>query len=468
MKNKYFYLVLVFAAVYRLLFFSGHVFSDDSYYVELARLIFTDQYSNYVGYPINILRYIPNLFTGSLFYLFGESEFVSVLLPFVLSLISIFITWKIAGILFDETTALTAAIIHSLFPVDVIFATIYFLDPLYSTVVYASVFLLLDYNRAGSKYKIIFAGLLLYVAFNIKSMAIIPISAIGLIGWYLLVSRKKEGKFIIAAILVLGVSLFIESWVYYLLKDNLFYRQFLTNANYAMVSYDFFPANIVDYQSKTFLMQVLEQWGNNFRFLFVRRLYLFFPLLALVITMVRYKKENNRLLYNYFIIIVIALIFFSTSAINYQPVSLKFSWYPVAIFLPAFLIIAQVIAKFSSNVKLAVLSLYLAGSIYVCTSYQEYFDVANKYLYKEYISGLDGNIYTDHHCAYGTKLFVQNIENVKVITAETEYKSDDYIIFSKKKTDELNKQGFEYPDAEYYEKFSFVKEIGEFRIYTVK
>jgi len=112
----------------------GHVFSDDSYYSQLAISFLEGTYpQNFIGYPIDLARKLITVLTAAGFALFGYNEIGSVAFSFLFSLFSIGLIYAITVELFDKKTALISAFVLSIFPIDIIFATLNFELSAYSS-----------------------------------------------------------------------------------------------------------------------------------------------------------------------------------------------------------------------------------------------------------------------------------------------------------------------------------------------
>ena len=113
-----------------MVFFAGHVFSDDSYYSYLSCTISDGNFAeNYLGYPIFKLR-VGHLYLTALFYrLFGINEFITVIPVLLFSFINIFVAFKISYLVTSNSSiSLITAFIVSLIPTEIVFATISFVD----------------------------------------------------------------------------------------------------------------------------------------------------------------------------------------------------------------------------------------------------------------------------------------------------------------------------------------------------
>ncbi len=82
-----------------------------------------------MGYPVSPLRINHLLLTAFSFSIFGVNEFATIIFPFIFSIGTILLTYKLAALLTDnDSISITAAIFMAFFPTDVVFATINFVD----------------------------------------------------------------------------------------------------------------------------------------------------------------------------------------------------------------------------------------------------------------------------------------------------------------------------------------------------
>ena len=114
-------LVLLFALLLRLVFFSGISASDDLEYTHLAYQMSKNEFSFPATHHATRLGIIYPV--SVLYGFFGVSEYSSVVFPLLVSIVGIVLIFYFGKLFFNEKVGLIAAFLLSFFPLDVVLAT---------------------------------------------------------------------------------------------------------------------------------------------------------------------------------------------------------------------------------------------------------------------------------------------------------------------------------------------------------
>jgi hypothetical protein len=198
--------IIILALLIRMLCFSGFVLGDDPNYADDARTILDGSYPPLCDLCVFSFRPVLLYAISASLKWLGWSEFNFVLPILLSSLISIYLIYRLGELLFDRHTGLLAALLLTVYPLDVVHATTMSNDIMLGMLVALSMLLLLTgLKSAGWKSLLSFAagGSALGIATGVK------INAIPLIGLFILIllyCAWKEGRF------NRGSLLFFISW----------------------------------------------------------------------------------------------------------------------------------------------------------------------------------------------------------------------------------------------------------------
>jgi hypothetical protein len=250
----------------------------------------------------------------------------------------------------------------------------------------------------------------------------------------------------------------------------------MTEQNYNFCYYNFFPHTAQKYSdSKSF-------WGNLFdqvflingRSVFLRRFYLFLPLVAAIQGIFNFKKKEYILLTYWFLGTLLLLMAFTTSVSGYKPLDLQISWYVYPLFMPMVLLSSIFINKFKIYLKYGLIIIYVVGAFIMCTHYEVYFNKENEDQFKKFLrDNPEKFIFTDHFTKYSIDLIRgYNKKNIseRIIWKNfnlNKIREDDWIVYSKKHIDELKMQKFQFPDFDILNSSPFeeVKAFKDFIVY---
>ncbi len=486
-KSKIFYnekvllsLIVLFAFIVRLFFVSGLVFSDDAYYNFLSQTLLDGKFAyNYIGYPIFLTRILQTLLTAASFAVFGVNEFSAIFFPFLFSIVNVPLVYLIALELTEsKKIALTAALLTAFFPTDVIFAGINFVDLQSAFLINVGIYFLIKSVKNGNVFLSLLAGLFFFLSFLYKEnvyFMLIFLSGLAVYDFF----KKKDFTNVKYSLLVFFILLVAEGVVYLFAKGDPLYRFHIFSKNYEFCYYDFFPYTILpdDYSTTQYIKALFNQiFIINLKSLFLRRLYLFIPLIALIESVLILKEEKKIFTAVWFLVVAGLMVGFTTSLTDYKPLDLSRNWYVYIILTPAIILAAKYFERFEFKVKSAMLILFLVASIFMDFQYEKFFDVKRKNRLKTFVSELDGRlVYTDHHTKYGLDLIEKNprtkIVSFTNLPAEQVFVIDgSVILWNENEIEELRLQGNSFPKLKSIlsERDTLLMKIGFYDVYQIR
>lgn len=447
--------IILLALIIRSYFFAGHIFSDDAYYSYLSVTLLNGDYNNYLGYPVFPLRIAFLGLTSISMMIFGTNEFATIIFPFLFSILSIPLTYKTTRLFIDnKNTALTAAFLAALFPTDVIFATIGFPDLINVFFINLGIYFLIKSYHQNKTHLGIVGGIFLFLSMQFKENVYYTlILLIILFGYYFIKKRKFNHPVFLGILFIIGNYL-IEGLVYLLLHNDLLYRITITNINYNYSFYDFFPHTAQKLSgSKNYFRNLLDQiFVINAKSFFLRRFYLFLPIVSLIQSYFGFKKKENGLLLFWFWGSTILMIAFTTSFTEYKPLDLARSWYIYPVLMPMVILSAIFINRFSKLIKIVLMVIYILGSLIMCFEYQNFFDIDNLNALKTFLrENPSKTIYTDHFTNYSVDLIrgYKEADSKRISGKDFEFsqiKTGNWILLNKKHIEELELQKYQLPD----------------------
>lgn len=471
-------IIIILAAIVRIIFFMGHVFSDDSYYSQLAISFLEGRYpQGYIGYPIDLARKLITAITAAGFMVFGKNEIGSIAFPFLFSLLSIGLIYAITKEIFDKKTALISAFILAIFPIDIIFATLNFSDLIAAFFINFGIYYIIRYLKYNESKDSFFAGIYFAVSiFGKMNFYYVGILLIILL-LYRLKTTHKIDQGILVSLMVPTMLLFFEALIYGSKTGDYLYRLHLVEQNYKYSYYDFFPytANAGDVTGFKYFLGVLHQiFVENLKDIFLRRFYLFIPLIALVQSVLLILSRKSKGIVFWFLGIVTLYAAMTTSLSNYRPLNLTFSWHLYPIFFPSIILAASFIKRFSFKISSIFFVVLFITSMVMTNAYQNYFELESKNEFKKFIRENDSEIiYTDHHTKYGIDLIdgypetrrTKSVTNLNIPLSNIPITS--FVIYNPDEINELMKQGhrFKFFSELYSGKFKLIDVIAGYEIY---
>jgi hypothetical protein len=449
-------LIIIVAVLLRIYFHIGHIFSDDAYYSFLSYSFFQGDLTNeYIGYPVFPLRVAFIGLTAVSMMSFGNNEFATLLFPLLFSIINIILTFKLVQLItVKENKALISAILIALFPTDVIFASICFPDLINTFFINLGIYFLLKSYYQNKNSFSYFGGLSLLISMQFKENTYYILILLLILLFYLLTKNKHLNFQLIIGILFIIGNYLIEGLAYLLLHNDFLYRITITNLNYQYSFYDFFPFTAQKLSgSKIYLRNLFDQiFLINAKSVFLRRFYLFIPLIAAFQAFLNFKTKEYKLLLFWFWGTAILLIAFTTSFTEYKPLDLTRSWYIYPLLMPMIILSAIFIDRFTNYIKIPVILIYIVGSLIMCFEYESFFDKNNLNSLKSFLRDNPAKfIYTDHFTKYSVDL-IRNyqFDNSKRILGKdynlASIKQGEWILLNKKHIEELQMQNYVFPD----------------------
>ena len=464
--------IILLAVIIRIYFFVGHIFSDDAYYSYLSYTLLSGNFANdYLGYPVFPLRIAFLGLTSISMMIFGTNEFALIIFPFLFSILSILLVYRIA-ILFTHNAniSLTAAFLAALFPTDIIFATIGFPDLINVFFINLGIYFLLKSYYSQNKTSAFIGGFSLFLSMQFKeNIYYILIMFIILLVYYLYKNKRVNYQLLAGILFIVGNYLF-EGFIYLLLHNDFLYRVTITNINYKYSYYDFFPytaQKISD--SKNYLWNLIDQiFLINVKSIFPRRFYLFLPLVSIVQSYLSFKKKEQALLLFWFWGLAIFMIAFTTSFTEYKPLDLARSWYIFPLLMPMLILSSIFINRFSKSVRSLLLIIYSIGSLIMCYNYQTFFDSDNLSALKDFLRDNPAKIiYTDHFTRYSVDLIREyESDDSERIPGENfsldNIEEGNWVLFNNEHIAELEMQDYNFPDFSILNSSQF-KQVTSFR-----
>ena len=352
--------------------------------------------------------------------IFGSNETATLIFPFIFSVFNILLTYKIT-LLFSENNrvVLFAAFLMALFPTDVIFSTIGFPDLINMFFINLGIYFLLKSYFQKKFFWAYVGGLSFFSSMQFKeNIYYIFILLIILVAYFLLKKREFNPQMFIG-LLFIAANYLIEGFAYLLLHNDFLYRITITNFNYNYSYYDFFPYTAQKLSgSKNYFKNLFDQiFLINAKSVFIRRFYLFLPILASIQTFFSFRKKEYKILIYWFLGTVILLIAFTTSFFEYKPLDLTRSWYIYPALMPMVILSGIFINRFSSLIRTGFIVIYVLGSLIMCFEYENFFDKENLIQLKSFLRENPSKmIYTDHFTKYSVELIHEyNFNNSKRI-----------------------------------------------------
>lgn len=456
--KQYFLLafIVLIGLVIRLYFHVGHIFSDDAYYTYLSYTLLNGQFANdYLGYPVFPLRIAFIGLTAFSMKVFGINEFATLFFPFLFSQLNILLVYKTSQLFtVNNRIAIYAALLIAFFPTDLIFATIGFPDLINIFFINLGLYFLLKSYYQKKNYLAFIGGASFFLSMQFKENIYYILILLTILLLYYLVKKKRFNAQLLIGLLFISCNYLIEGFVYLLLHNDFFYRVTITNINYSYSYYDFFPYTAKKLSgSNNYFRNLFDQiFLINTKSIFLRRFYLFLPLVSIIQTYFSFKKKEHLLLLFWFWGLAISMIVFTTSSTEYKPLDLARSWYIYPLLMPMIILSSLFINRFSKLIKNGLMFIYVLGSLIMCFEYESFFDKDNLNSLKSFLKeNPSKTIYSDHFIKYSVDLIREyKADNSKRIIG-SDFNLDqisvgDWILFNKKHIDELKLQKYSFPD----------------------
>ncbi|MCH8034244.1 MAG: glycosyltransferase family 39 protein [Bacteroidetes bacterium] len=471
-------LIIIIGIILRVYFQIGHIFSDDAYYSYLSYTLLGGEFAkDYLGYPIFPLRITFLSITALSFNVFGINEFATIIIPFLLSIANLILTYNLAKLLTgDVNISLLSALLMAFFPTDIVFATIGFVDLPNVFFINLGIYFLYKSYKFNKNRLAIVGGILFFLSMQIKENMYYTAILLIILLVYIIVKKKIINTQIVIALFFILLNVVVEGIFYVILHKDFLYRYSLLQQNYNYSYYDFFP------HTAQKISNVKNYWRNlfdqifivNSKAIFLRRFYLFLPIVATIKSMINIRKKGDLLLTFWFLGTLILLIAFTTSFTDYKPLDLKRSWYIYPLLMPMIIITASFINEMKRHLRYILVSAYLIGGVIMCTHYEVYFDKENKTELKLFIAkNKQRKLFTDHFTKYSVDLirsYFDLTKSERILESDfnwKELKKGNWVLYNQKHIDELKLQKYNFPDFSILKTnlFSKVKNYGDFIFY---
>ncbi len=472
--------IIVFAAALRIIFFTGHVFSDDAYYSYLSYSLLKGNFAtDYLGYPIFLLRMGQIALTAVSFYIYSANEISSIFVPFLFSLLNILLVYKTALLIFNnKSIGVISAFLVSIFPTDIVFSTCNFSDLTNAFVINLGVYFLLKSLYKKEISSSVLSGIFLSLSLLFKEQVYFFIVLLLIVFIYFSSVKDERAKFIFIPLFITGLFFISEGIIYYFVKDDLLYRLHILNKNYLYSYYDFFPtttSNLIDSSAANWQKILVQIFLINVPSVFFRRFYLFIPLIALYQSVKNIKRKEFHYLTVWFLGYSLLMIGFTSSFISYKPLDLHRSWYIYPLILPSVILTALFLNKLKLYTRYSLIILFIIFSFVMTKNYSNYFDLENLKNFKHYLfEDKSQFIWTDHFTKYSIDLLKNYKENNVKIFDGNNFSPDnmnrgDLFIYNKKHLDELVLQGYKFVNFNLSDtdKFILDNKFGDYSIYKI-
>ncbi len=454
-------LILIFALVLRLVFFTGVDESDSLSYVEFANMLSQGESLKDVkphGFRLGIIFPVAVLYST-----LGVSGFTSSILILLISLASIVLIYKFGVMLFNQKVGLLSAFLLSFFPLDVVYSTKFMTDLPSAFFVALSVYFFLksekvDKKKSANSY-CLFSGLSLGIAYLMKELSLI-IALFFII--YTFYNKKIENRyFLIPLGFILIISL--EFVFFFKLTGNPFFRYSAISSDWAnaiietnMYGRGDFPIGLFHYFYFIFTDHFLVLF---YSFIFVSVFY----------CIANRKKETYPMLF-WFIPLLLYLSFGSANITKYVliPAASRFLF---IINVPGILLLSHFLSQKEPSIKKilmpSILALLLATSIgYIYLSEHRFVLDDERDAYK-YLKALpEKQVYTDHRTirifnylsGYKDSDNIKSFNNYEFLNPKNTYAlnlsnvKDSYVVINWKLINYFasSKKGIVFPKEIYY------------------
>ncbi len=223
-------LILVLAALVRVLSFRGYTTYDAAEYTRLAQMMIGGEYKAgmfwfFRVFPVRVGIIAP---VALLFKTIGISEVTLTLYPFLLSLVGVALAFFAARTMFGARAGLIAALLMALLPIDARHASQLLPDLPASVWMNAGVLLVyIGARRRASFHKAVLgalAGFVLFLSWLCKESVLFVLPFVGAYLVWLVFRDRRNVPLMVAALGVAGLAVGIEGWLYQQYTGDFLYR----------------------------------------------------------------------------------------------------------------------------------------------------------------------------------------------------------------------------------------------------
>jgi len=347
------FLIILFGLVIRLAVFSGITGYDDMIYVQHIHKFSTGNFepgsthwSLRLGFILPVLLFV---------YIFGFNEIALILFPLICSIANIILIFYLAKLLLNEKIALGAAFLLSFFPLDVVFATMVFLDTPLSLFMGLLAFYFIKAEMQNKTEYYFISGLCLGLSYLTKLTGLYIFLFLTA---YVISEKKFKVKY---GLIILGFLLifFAESGYYYIETGNPVYRFSIINKIQHGEEQQAKKENRVTQKvdaDKSFFkgrdasgLKVLR--GNNWYLEPIYTLttnqefgFFYYFVLPITIFLIFKKDKKVKILLIWMIPLLLYIMYGSTSPFHFAPLR-RWPRYLTPITLPSLIILAYFLAE---------------------------------------------------------------------------------------------------------------------------
>jgi 4-amino-4-deoxy-L-arabinose transferase-like glycosyltransferase len=418
------------------------------------------------------------IITAFAYLIFGTNESATMFFPMIFSICNILLTYHITKLITHSgSIALIAASLMTLLPTDVTFASINMTDSAAALLINLGIYLLYLAHQHESLRFAILSGICFALSIFFKIYVFYTSILLLILFLYIWQKTGRINQHIIWVLAFIGMTLLIEGIIYSNLNYSFFYRFQQTELNYLYGKHDFFVegskygySSDGEYLSELFKLVFLY----NPKSIFLRRFYLFLPLIALIQSFILIKKRKYIILSLWYLGLAILFIFFTTSFQTYRPQVLRLSWYIYPLFMPAVILSAVFLSALKIKIRNVILVIFFCGSLIMCNSYRDYFQIKELNQFKNIIrNSPEKIIYTDHFTKYSIDLIDEYeipLRTRRISGTDFKWSAihrGDWIVYNREHVTELSNQKHSFPDFMILNEAIFKKlyHIENFEIY---
>ena len=448
-------LILIFALILRIIFFTGLNWSDDPEYVSDAYRVTKGDF--FLGAYLPGLRKMMIYPIALFFWLFGVSNLSATSYTLICSLSEIILIYYFGKTFFDVKTGILAAFFLSIFPLDIVYASWPMPDVPLAFFSALSIFLFLKSKSFDGKkfYKIevkklilFFSGITVGVAYLIKESGLIPLLFI--IPYILYETFKKRKIDFDYSFLFIGFLLiFLIEGLFYYYKTGDFLLRYHVVSDFYRVGRAGMNTNLMYYPLLMFNL------SNNFSFILENLyfvpygLFYYFIFFSILYSLLKKVRKIFFIVF-WFLIFFIYLEFGSMSFKQYIPIH-KLDRHLIVLQTPGLLILSfsliDILKNFRKSSRLKkftklgfvifTICFLFFTSIYYASNIHAYLDASTwdmKEIYNFLKDYPNKKIYTDIGTISHLRFYFhfqndENLKNLAYVKNSTEMKESFVVVY---------------------------------------
>jgi 4-amino-4-deoxy-L-arabinose transferase-like glycosyltransferase len=350
-------LILVLAAVVRVLSFRGYYHSDAGWYTQAAYQMASGQFK--IGwhgiFPLRVGLFAP---VALAFRVGGVNEVALAAYPFLLSMLGVLVAYLAAEAMLGVRAGLVAASLVAFLPIDVRLAS--WLLPDMPAALYMNAGVLLLYT--GSRQEAVIgkvvsgtlAGLALAASWLCKETVLYLLPFVGLYMLWLVAKDWRNVALLLAGTVIAGFLFGLEGWIYHRHTGDYLFRYHAIYRNYDASSVPIEPHPIPALTLVGVSKYVAHRVLQVLRGVFLNTDFSFTPAAALAACAYAIFRRSRRYLFLglWFCWLLLVFSFGSASLRAYQPLSLDQERFQYPMLLPAILLVSGLISSLLSRLEL--------------------------------------------------------------------------------------------------------------------